>query len=259
MNITGLGTMFQNQKIVNKVIIYLYRFASRKAKVVLFENEYNRDVFVNNRIIDKNHTFVLNGAGVNLERYSYMDYPDEQGLLEFLFIGRVMKEKGVNELIEAFKVLQKEHICRLVIVGPYEETNYEQVFKDCEKEGWLTYEGFQKDVHPFIKKCHCFILPSWHEGMANTNLECAACGRPVITSNIPGCKEAIVDGISGLLIEPKNVESIVTQVKRFMSMSHEERKEMGVHGRKHMEKYFDKNIIVNNTINTIFERCELGE
>ena len=114
--------------------------------------------------------------------------------------------------------------------------------------------GYQKDVRPFIEKCHCFVLPSWHEGMANTNLECAASGRPLITSNIAGCKEAVVDGKSGFLAEKQNVDDLYKAMKEFTQLSYEERKTMGLVGRKHMADVFDKEKVVEDTIKKI-EGC----
>ena len=111
----------------------------------------------------------------------------------------------------------------------------------------MHYYGYQKDVKPFIKQCHCFVLPSWHEGMANTNLESAASGRPVITSRIPGCMETVDDGVSGYLVERRNIKNLYKVLKKFCLLS-EERKEMGLAGRKHMEENFDKRKVVEETI-----------
>ena len=118
-------------------------------------------------------------------------------------------------------------------------------------EGWLHYYGYQKDVRPFITNAHCFVLPSWHEGMANTNLECAAMGRPVITSNIHGCLEAVEDSISGFLCEKNNVSSLYRAMKQFVNLSYEKKKEMGLAGRRRMEGLFDKGKVVAATL----ERC----
>lgn len=118
-------------------------------------------------------------------------------------MGRVMAEKGVDELFGAMKKLIESGIeCELDVLGGCEE-DYNNKINEYESEGWLHYHGYQKDVRPFIASCNCFVLPSWHEGMANTNLESAASARPVITTNIPGCREAVEDGVSGYLVEKK--------------------------------------------------------
>ena len=159
-----------------------------------------------------------------------------------------MKEKGVDELFSAMRKLVAEGCtCSLDVVGMYEE-DYKDAITQGETEGWLHYHGYQKDVRPFIANCHCFVLPSWHEGMANTNLECAAIGRPVITSNIHGCMEAVEDGVTGFLCEKRNADSLYEAMKRFCVLSMEERRTMGLVGRKRMEDIFDKKKVVEETI-----------
>lgn len=248
VNITGLGTAFENDGLLRKMVTAMYKAGLKKAKVVFFENSANRDLFVKERIVREDKTCVLNGAGVNLEHFAYAPYPHND-VFHFLFIGRVMKEKGIDELFEAMKRLVGEgQRCVLDVVGPFEE-DYEERLREYEKAGWLKYHGYQKDVRPFIAACDCFVLPSWHEGMANTNLESAAMGRPVITSNIPGCKEAVVDE-SGFLCEPKDAESLYSCMKQIMERS--DREEMGLVGRQHMKDCFDKNQVVLKTYNALF-------
>lgn len=203
------------------------------------------------KICRTDQTKLLNGAGVDLEHFSYAEYPTDEGITHFLFIGRVMKEKGIDELFEAMQRLRSDgEDCVLDIVGEYEE-DYSSVIERYQREGWLNYYGFQKDVRPFIIKAHCFVLPSWHEGMANTNLEAAATGRPIITSDIPGCRESVIDGVSGLLCESKNIDSLYQAMKRFQALIPEQREEMGIEGRKHMESVFDKRMVVKETLQGI--------
>ena len=248
VNITGLGTAFTGHGFLRKMVTAMYKFALKKAKVVFFENSGNMQIFLDDHIISKDQAKLLNGAGVNLDRYKVLPYPEENGETRFLFMGRVMAEKGVNELFEAMRMLKKDGFkCTLDMLGGFDE-NYEQNIKKAESEGWLKYYGYQSDVRPYIASCHCFVLPSYHEGMANTNLECASSGRPVITSNIPGCKEAVIEGVSGMLCEPKNVESLYTAMKQMAQMSVAERQAMGLAGRKHMEDVFDKKKVVEETM-----------
>lgn len=248
VNVTGLGTAFQGNGMLRKFVTALYKIAFRKAKVVFFENVENRDIIVNSRIISQERTHVLNGAGVDLERYPFIEYPKDNDITRFLFIGRVMQEKGIDELFAAMRMLQKDGInCHLDILGGFDE-DYSNKIKECEAEGWLTYHGYQSDVRPFIANCHCFVLPSWHEGMANTNLECAASGRPVITSNIHGCLEAVEDSVSGYLCEKKNADDLYCVMKKFAGLPCEKRKAMGLAGRERMEQVFDKKKVVEDTM-----------
>lgn len=247
-NITGLGTAFQKDDWLKKLVTFLYKQALRRAKTVFFENSGNMKIFTDLRIIKHGQGCLLNGAGVNLEHYGFFPYPEDTGITRFLFIGRIMKEKGVNELFDAVKRLKKDGgRCILDIVGEYEE-NYKGKIEEYEAEGWLKYHGFQKDVRPFIKNCNCFVLPSWHEGMANTNLECASMGRPVITSRIHGCMEAVEENVTGYLCRVKDSKDLYFQMKRFMQLTGTERAEMGKQSRRRMEKMFDKNKVVEKTM-----------
>lgn len=247
VNITGLGTAFENGGILKRLVTILNKIACKEAKVIFFENEGNRQVFINEGIAKESQTYRLNGAGVNLEKFSMIDYPAGD-TIKFLFMGRVMAEKGIDELFAAMRKLISDGIkCELELLGRYEE-NYKETIKAYEDEGWLTYYGYQSDVRPFIANCHCFVLPSWHEGMANTNLECAASGRPVITSNIHGCLEAVEDGESGYLCEIKNADNLYQIMKRFAELPTDQRIAMGLAGRKRMEEIFDKKKVVEETI-----------
>lgn len=252
VNITGLGTAFQNQGMLRKLVVFLYKLALRKAKVVYFENRGNQELFIKERIVSEAQTCVLDGAGVNLENFTYQDYPQESEPFHFLFIGRVMREKGINELFAAMRQLRQEgRNCTLDILGGYEE-DYLETIRSYEQEGWLKYHGFQRDIVPFVAASHCFVLPSWHEGMANVNLENAAMGRPVITSNIYGCKEAVLENESGFLAEVKNQKSLYEAMKRMMDLPAEQRRAMGQAGRRHMQTQFDKKVVVARTMERLF-------
>ena len=246
-NITGLGTAFQNRGMLRRFVTVLYRMALKRAKKVFFENADNQRTLLSEGILRETQCVCLNGAGVNLERYSFAPYPAQDESVRFLFMGRIMAEKGMDELLEAMDRLHQEGFhCQLDVLGQFEE-DYRDRIRVAEEAGWLRCHGYQQDVRPFIAGSHCFVLPSWHEGMANTNLECAAMGRPVITSDIPGCREAVVPGVSGLLCRPRDGESLYEAMMRFLQMSRDAREAMGVAGRNHMEKNFDKRDVVNQT------------
>lgn len=248
VNITGLGTTFQGSGLLRKFVVLLYKLGLKKAKTVFFENAENMQIFLDEKICNKNQACLLNGAGVNLEHYSPQEYPTDDSQIRFLFIGRVMREKGIDELFAAMQKLQEDGInCFLDVVGGFEE-DYKGKIDKYTNEGWLKYHGYQSDVRPFINNCHCFVLPSYHEGMANTNLECAASARPVITSNIHGCKEAVIDGVSGYLCEKQNIQSLYDAMKRFARLTLDEKRQMGLCGRRHMENNFDKRYVVMKTM-----------
>lgn len=252
VNITGLGTAFQKRGVLRTLVTVLYRMGLKRAKVVFFENEDNLRLLVRERIVSAGQTCLLPGAGVNLDEFRLLPYPEDSGATRFLFMGRVMREKGVDELFAAMERLHSEGFpCTLDVLGKYEE-DYADAMARWEAAGWLRYHSYQTDVRPYIANCHCFVLPSWHEGMANTNLEAAASGRPVITSDIPGCREAVEDGVSGFLCKPQNAESLYQAMKRFLTLSQPQRQAMGQAGRKRMEAIFDKKAVVRDTIKELF-------
>ena len=250
-NITGLGTTFQKENLVKKLVCLLYKISSKRAKVVFFENEENKQTFLDNHLIREEQACKLNGAGVNLEEYPYTEYPDENEPIRFLFIGRVMKEKGVDELFEAARRIKKEYPDVLFdIVGPMED-EYSSVIEKLEEDGIITYYGYQKDIRPFITRCHCFVLPSWHEGMANTLLEAGAMGRPLITSRIHGCMEAVEEGINGYLVPKQNTDALKKKVEKFIKLAYNSKRIMGKQARVYIEGAFNKNNIVNKTIGAL--------
>ncbi|SDB21299.1 glycosyltransferase family 4 protein [Eubacterium oxidoreducens] len=247
INITGLGSAFQKSGPIRTLVIWMYKKACKKVRIVFFENEGNRQTLLDYHIVRETQTHLLHGAGVNLKEYPFCEYPDENESIHFLFIGRIMKEKGMDELFAAMeRICEKREDVVLDLVGFYEE-NYEQRIRQLEEQGIVKYHGYQEDVRPFIERCSGFVLPSYHEGMANTLLECASMGRPLLTSDIPGCKEAVEDGQSGLLFKVQDEEALYEKMMLFLDMPYEQRKKMGMASRKHMELYFDKNQVVNDT------------
>lgn len=246
INITGLGTAFQNEGFLKKMVVTWYKFVCKKVKVVFFENVGNKEVFTSNKILKEDKCICLNGAGVNLEDFPFKSYPENENIFYFLFIGRIMKEKGIEELFYAINRLKEEgYPVVLDILGGYED-NYKEQTDEYVNKGIVNYYGYQSDVRPFIEKAHCFVLPSYHEGMANTLLENASMGRPLITSNIHGCLEAIHD--NGYLCKVKDQEDLYKKMKEFLELNHDERVQMGFNSRKHVEKVFDKRKVVEKTM-----------
>ena len=248
VNITGLGSAIENGGWLKKFVLVLYKPALKSAKVVFFENAGNRDILVATGVVPNGRDVVLNGAGVNLEDYPYQPYPQE-GPVRFLFVGRVMHEKGVDELFAAVKRIK--HLYRdgveFHIVGSFEEA-YKPVVDELERTGVAKYHGYQSDMKPFYAMASCIVLPSYHEGMSNVLLEAAASGRPLITSDIPGCREAVEDGVSGYLCPTKNADALYDAMQRFAKQPESWRAEMGRRGRERMEQKFSKTAVVAETI-----------
>lgn len=253
INITGLGTAFQTENFVKKMVIFLYKMSCKKAKTVFFENEGNQRVFLKHRIITRNQTCLLPGAGVDLEEYDLTEYPKDSKKIRFLFIGRIMKEKGVDELFEAARSIKKIYPnVTFDIVGPMED-DYKEMIQSLVEKGIIYYHGYQEDVKPFIEKCHCFVLPSYHEGMANTLLEAGAMGRPLITSRIHGCMEAVEDGKNGYLVDVQDIRGLEERLKIFIELPYEGKKIMGQMSRRVMEEGFDKKDVVKMTVRELYK------
>ena len=251
VNITGLGSAIENGGWLRRFVLALYKPALKGARVVFFENAGNRDSLVSAGVVPEGRDVVLNGAGVNLKDYPYQPYPQE-GPVRFLFVGRVMHEKGVDELFAAAKRMKQEFGdgVEFHIVGSFEEA-YKPVMDELEQSGVVRYHGYQPDMKPFYAMASCVVLPSYHEGMSNVLLEAAASGRPLITSNIPGCREAVEDGASGYLCPAKDADTLYAAMRRFASLPQVEQAELGRHGREQMAQKFDKALIVKETLNSL--------
>ena len=250
-NVQGTGTAFQ-KKWLARIVTVMYRSALRNVEKVFFENQANLDTFLDRQIISEEKAILLSGAGVNLETYSLAPYPANESV-HFLYIGRIMKEKGIDELFYSVRKLKDEgRDFILDIVGFYDdEEGYESLVAELEWLGIAKYHGFQEEPRPYYQAADCVVLASYHEGMSNVLLEAAATGRPVITSNIPGCREAVEDGVSGLLVEAGNGDSLLQAMRSFLDMSVPDRDRMGYYGRRKMEQDFAKEMVVEMTVKAI--------
>lgn len=244
-NITGLGSALENKGIIQKITVFLYKVAFKDIQKVFLQNEENMQFFIQNKIALGKHKLIP-GSGVNLEEFKLMNYPTEDKDLEFLFIGRVMKEKGIEQYIEmAKRIKEKYSKVKFHVLGFCEE-QYQKQLEELQNEGIIEYNGMQKDVRPFIQKSHATIHPSFYpEGISNVLLESAASGRPVITTNRSGCKETVNNNVSGYIVPIKDVDKLTEAVEKFIKLPYEEKVKMGLEGRKKVEKEFDRNIVVD--------------
>ena len=251
VNVQGLGTAFQNSFMASLVSI-MYKISCKGANTVFFENTGNAQVFIDRKILDKERITVLPGAGINLDYYSYAAYPQHEET-RFLYLGRIMKEKGMDELFYAIRKLHDEYgsKVKLDLVGFFED-EYREAIDQLVKEGIAIFHGFQQDPRPFYANADCIVLPSYHEGMSNVLLEAAATGRCIITSDIPGCREAVDSGRNGLTCRVKDGESLYRQMKKVMALSKERLEKIGKAGREKVKKEFKKEDVIRNTIDSIF-------
>ena len=251
-NVQGLGTAFQRKGLARFVTV-LYRTALKKAKTVFFENEGNAREFLDRKILTREKITVLPGAGINLEKYPLTAYP-ENDQVRFLYLGRIMKEKGMDELFAAMRCLRGELGDKVVLdlVGFFDD-DYEARVNQLVADGIAVFHGFQTDPVPYYAAADCVVLPSYHEGLSNVLLEAAAIGRPVITSDIHGCKEAVDPDASGLLCAVKDADDLHQKMLKMANTHRAERERMGLAARHKVEREFEKGMVVNKTIHGIFE------
>lgn len=248
-NVTGLGSAVENGGILKKITLLLYKFSFRKVHTIFFQNTKNQQLFIDEKIAPSTHKLIP-GSGVNISEFRIIPYPDA-ATIRFLYVGRVMKEKGIDEYLEAaISIKQKFPNTEFHILGFCEE-NYEDKLNDLQEKGIIKYHGMQKDIISFQKISHCTILPSYHEGMSNVLLESAASARPVITTNINGCKEIVNDGETGFIFQVKNSNELISKIEKFLALSNEKKERMGLAGRKKIEREFDRKIVTTEYMNEI--------
>jgi galacturonosyltransferase len=181
---------------------------------------------------------------VNLQRFSPLEYPGEE-TTEFVFISRIMKEKGADQYLEAAEYIREKYPNTRFHICGFCEQAYEQKLKDLHDKGIIIYHGMVRDVKQVIAKTHCTIHPTYYpEGLSNVLLESAACARALITTNRSGCREVIDNGINGFVVEQKNAQDLIEKIEAFLALPWEQKKAMGIAGRAKVEKEFDRQIVV---------------
>ena len=242
VTVTGLGSTFQKQGLLLKMIVTMYRAGLKRAECVFFQNEENRKIFEQYKIKGKKDRLVK-GSGVSLKRHTFEEYPEE-GITRFLFVGRMMREKGIEELLEAAEVLHGPEVV-FELLG-YCDEDYQDRLDDCERKGCIRQLGFHPDVHEYLKQSSALVLPTYHEGMSNVLMEAAATGRPVIATNVSGCKEIFEEGVTGFGCEPKSGGELIRALQKFLALSRQERAAMGRRAREKMEREFDREKVVKD-------------
>lgn len=245
--ITGLGSTFQKENLLKKLIVCMYRVALKKAGCIFFQNAENQQIFSQCRIWGRKSQLV-NGSGVNVEKHTYEPYPQMENT-RFLFVGRMMREKGIEEFLEAAELLHSKTVS-FELLG-YCDEDYTKRLDSLEEKGVIVQHGFQTDVHSYLKAASALVLPTYHEGMSNVLMEASATGRPVIATRISGCQELFEEGITGFGCEPRSAESLIHALKRFLSLDTGERAEMGRNARRKMEREFDRKQVTDVYIREI--------
>lgn len=263
-NVTGLGTAVENKGLLQKITLTLYKTGLKKAKRVFFQNQKNQQFMLEHGVV-KGAYSLLPGSGVNLDRFSPLPYPDENNGIHFVFISRIMREKGIEQYLEAakhFKVAEPAeapdarhpersesgversklhfHICGFC------EPEYKGKLDEYIKKGIVIYHGMVRDVREIHKISHCTIHPSFYpEGLSNVLLESSACARPIITTDRSGCKEVVDDCVNGFVVKQRDSADLIQKIERFIALPYEEKMKMGLAGRAKVECGFNRQIVVN--------------
>tara|TARA_B100000242_G_C43052762_1_gene491943 strand:+ start:213 stop:1346 length:1134 start_codon:yes stop_codon:yes gene_type:complete len=253
--ITGLGTAFLQKKWLSDLVKRLYKIALKKSYRVFFQNVDDQEIFKRAQLVDSNISRLVPGSGIDLKKFTGTELKNEKSLT-FSFIGRMIRDKGVNDFIEAAKIVKaKKPNVIFNLIGPLNVENRSAInqsqIKKWVYEGFVNYLGETNDIINLINKSSCIVLPSYREGTSRVLLEAASLCRPIIASDVPGCREVIEDGYNGYLFEVRNPNELSSKIFKMISLSHDERKQMGLNGRKKMEREFDQNFVTNEYLEAI--------
>lgn len=250
-NITGLGKGIADGGLIQKLTIGLYKISIKNAQCVFFQNTSDKEFFDTHKIAYKKGV-VLPGSGVNLCSFKPLPYPGDDEAIRFIYIARVMKAKGIEQFFDAAHTIKNKypniefHICG------YCEEDYKTILEDRVSAGEIIYHGLVDDVKKYEEYCHCVVLPSFHpEGISNVLLEGAACARPLITTDRPGCRETVTDGVTGYLVKERDSEDLIEKIEKFIALTNTQRQEMGIQGRNKIEQEFNRQIVVNAYLSEI--------
>lgn len=245
--VAGLGSVFRGEGLKNKIIKTImkleYKYACKNCNYVFFQNKDDQGEFINNKIVNYEDTFIINGSGVNTEKFKVADMPEKEA---FLFIGRLIKDKGLIEYLEACKIIKSKYKdIRCMLVGPF-DTNPSSIKQDelepYIKDKTIEYFGEQEDVRPYIEQCSTFVLPSYHEGTPKTVLESMSMGRAIITTDAPGCRETVINEKNGFLVKTKDVDDLVQKMELIIK-NKDLSKKMGIESRKIVMEKYDVNLV----------------
>ena len=251
-NITGLGTALVKKGLLQKIAIVLYKIGFAKISKVFFQNSDNVNFFDEQNIARGKYE-LLPGSGVNLTKFEVLDYPSED-TVEFAFISRIRKEKGIEQYIDAARTIRNKYPNARFHVCGFGDQYYENLMHELHKEGVIIYHGLLDDTRVLLKDVHCVVHPTYYpEGMSNVLLEGASSGRPIISTDHPGCREAIDNGVNGFIVNKCDSDDLIAKIEQFMAISYDQKREMGINGRAKMLREFDRNIVVERYLDTIRE------
>jgi glycosyltransferase involved in cell wall biosynthesis len=257
-NITGIGPLAESNSLIYKIARTLYRFVLQKTALVFFQNKDDRQIFLSKNFVKEQQTQTIPESGVDYEYFKPIPRTNKPEGFVFLFIGRLIKDKGILEYVEAAKILKDNYPdMQCQILGPYYSQNLkENIITEKQIVQWLddgivTHLGAADDVRPFIADADCIVLPSYREGMSNVLLESGSMQKPCIASDTTGCNDIIVDQHTGLLCAVKNAADLAIKMQQMMSFSEAQRQQMGINARERVIEKFAKKIVVDAYLSAI--------
>jgi len=260
-NITGVGPLFISKNLAYRIARSIYRPALQKTKKVFFQNFDDMNLFLQKKFVTKEIAERVPGSGVDYQKFSPIanTKTNEENFI-FLFIGRLIKDKGIFEFVDAARMMRRKFPNIIFnVIGPFWHQNLKSntiTKSDLQNwidEGIIDYQGEKKDIRKFIAEADCIVLPSYREGTSNILLEAASMEKPIITTNTTGCKETVDDEITGFLCKVKDAEDLADKMEKMYLLSEEDRKTMGIKGRQKIIKGFDKQIVINAYLKAIHE------
>ena len=248
-NVCGLGTVFLNGGIVSIVAKWMYKLAFRYPAKVLFQNDQDRNLFINEKLIKNEVADLVPGSGINPDKFLPVALPQNKEFT-FLLISRLIHDKGIVEYIEAIKILKNRGIqAKFQILGAIDEKHRRGIRSDIIyswiREGLIEYFGRVPDVRKYIKNADCIVLPSYREGTPRTLLEAASMARPIVTTNVAGCNNVVKDNHNGFLCNLKDIMDLADKMEKMMNLSSAQRKEFGLRGRKLVEKMYKEKVVID--------------
>lgn len=253
-NITGLGTGFLSGRALEAIQSRLYRFALSDARQVFFHNCDDRDLFLQRRLVRADQSDVIPGSGIDLDRFRFEPPPENKEPV-FLFIGRLLRDKGIVEFVEAARLVKNcRPTTRFQVLGTPErhpKSVPAETVRRWEEEGLVEFLGSANDVRPFIAGVDCVVLPSYREGLPRVLLEASAIGRAVIGTDVPGCRDVVEDAINGFLCEPRSADSLAAAMAKFVQLPPRQRRLMGECARQKAEREFGDERIIEAYVSTL--------
>ena len=260
-NISGLGTVFLNDSLFSKIARNLYKIALKFSNKVFFQNPYDKELFIQNRLVEKNKTDLLPGSGIDTDKFKPLE-KEKKDKFKFLFIARLVRDKGIIEYVEAARIIKNLKLkienyteVEFQVLGAFYPGNPTAITKEqmekWVKNGIITYLGVSDNVSEIIKNSDCVVLPSYREGLSRVLLEAASMAKPIITTDTPGCRDVVDDGINGFLCKVKDSKDLANKMEKMLNLSEDERIKMGKAGREKIIKEFDEKIVISKYLSTI--------